>query len=41
MKKFSSYGVDDGFVAKIHMCVHILSSLDNAAILPHEAPSHD
>lgn len=24
MKKFSSYGVDDGFVPKIKMCIHIL-----------------
>lgn len=24
MKKFSSYGVDDGFVPKIHLCLHIL-----------------
>ena len=24
MKKFSSYGVDDGYVPKLHMCIHIL-----------------
>jgi hypothetical protein len=28
MKKFSSYGVDDGFVEKLHCCVHILDNPD-------------
>ena len=24
MKKFSSYGIDDGFAAKLHMCIEVL-----------------